>query len=100
MAWDMMEWVLDNEYEDQRVANPDVERSILILDAPESELIPIMDQCLFEYPMCKVFSLPSITSERRRKVELGVKGPKEQVSLAFSQIQQAITDLGFEWSEL
>ncbi len=100
MAWDMMEWVLDNEYEDQRVATPNVERSILILDVPESELIPVMDQCLSKYPMCKVFSLPTITSDRRRKVELGVKGPKEQVSLAFSQIQQAITDLGFEWSEL
>ena len=100
MAWAMMEWVLDNEYAVHHVVDRDIERSILILDVPESTLIPLMDACLDKYPGCKVFSLPTLTAERLRRVELGVKGRQEVVDEAFIWLQKMVNRLDCEWSEL
>ncbi len=100
MAWSMMEWVLDNEYAVHHVADRDIERSILIFDVPESSLIPLMDECLNKYPGCKVFSLPTLTAERLRRVELGVKGRREVVDAAFVHLKKTVNQLDCEWTEL
>ena len=100
MAWSMMEWVLDNEYLEHHVMDRDIERSVLIFDVPESSLIPLMDECLGKYPGCKVFSLPTLTAERLRRVELGVKGTKEIVDEAFIHLKKMVSRLDCEWNEL
>jgi molybdopterin-biosynthesis enzyme MoeA-like protein len=100
MAWSMMEWVLDNEYIEHHVMDRDIERSVLIFDVPESSLIPLMDECLDKYPGCKVFSLPTLTAERLRRVELGVKGTKAIVDEAFIHLQKMVSRLECEWNEL
>ena len=100
MAWSMMEWVLDNEYASHHVVDRDIERSILIFDVPESSLIPLMDECLNKYPECKIFSLPTLTAERLRRVELGVKGRRDIVDAAFLYLQNTVNQLDYEWTEL
>ena len=100
MAWSMMEWVLDNEYQHVQNFKPDIERSILVIDAPESELIPVMESCIQSYAECKVFSLPTITEDRKRRVELGVRGPSDLADKAIETIKQEIEALGFVWKDL
>lgn len=96
MAWAMMEWVLDSEYLDQHRESPPVDIAIVVKDAPESQLIDLMNACLHEYPACKVFSLPTLTAEGRR-IELGVKGDAVQAEQALVFLQQGVSALGFTW---
>ena len=100
MAWSMMEWVLDSEYSEIHLSIRDIERSLLILDVPESNLIPLMDECLTMFPGCKVFSLPTITEDRKRRVELGVKGIPTLVDEAYDHLKGLVRSLNCQWSEL
>jgi hypothetical protein len=47
-----------------------------------------------------VFSLPTLTPERLRRVELGVKGTKEIVDEAFIHLKKMVNRLECEWNEL
>ena len=96
MAWTMMEWVLDSEYLDQHRDVPPVDIAIVVHDAPESQLIDLMNECLARFPACKVFSLPTLTAEGRR-IELGVRADPDQAALALELLKQGVTDLGFDW---
>ena len=49
---------------------------------------------------CKVFSLPTITDDRKRRVELGVKGNKDVVDSAFAYIKKMVSQLDCKWEEL
>ena len=82
MAWPMLGWVL-NQYFTQLVEQ-EVEKSIIIKQTPESELIDLMLEIEAAYPQVKVFSLPHVGSERY--VELGIKG-KESVDEAMAEIK-------------
>ncbi len=96
MAWSMLEWVLDTEYLGQHRESPPVDIAIVVKDAPESQLIDLMNACLHEYPACKVFSLPTLTAEGRR-IELGVKGESAQAQQALAFLQRGVDALGFTW---
>ena len=96
MAWSMMEWVLDSEYLDQHRESPPVDIAIIVKNAPESQLIDLMNACLHAYPACKVFSLPTLTAEGRR-IELGIKGEAAQAEQALVFLQREVTALGFSW---
>lgn len=96
MAWPMMEWVLDTRYAHLFHPQPTQDVSILIYDAPESQLIDLMNQTLSRYPKVKVYSLPSFTPEGRR-IELGVRGNAEQVDRAMVELRAGVTGLGFRW---
>ena len=96
MAWSMMEWVLDVEYLDQHRDTPPVDIAIIVKDAPESQLIDLMNECLNRFPACKVFSLPTLVAEGRR-VELGVNGEPGQAAQALGFLKQGVSELGFEW---
>lgn len=96
MAWAMMEWVLDAEYLDQHRESPPVDVAIIVRDAPESQLIDLMNECLGRFPACKVFSLPTITAEGRR-IELGVKGEAKLAQQALELLRQGVSKLGFSW---
>ena len=96
MAWPMMEWVLDNEYVHLHRTDPPVDMAIVVRGAGESQLIDLMNACIARYPALKLFSLPSVSPERR--IELGVKGEAKLASEALAFLQQGVSALGFAWA--
>lgn len=84
MAAPMMEWVLDTHYPHLFHQTAYVERSVFVYESMESTLTPLMEALEAEFPQIKVFSLPSVgDAQRRRHIELGVKGEPEQVEVSF-----------------
>ncbi len=101
MAWPMIEWVLDTKY--AHLLNRDrwQEASIVVLEAPESELIPVMETVGTRYPGVKVFSLSSMSDDgKRRHVELGVRGDPTEVSDAMALLCAAVRDAGYAFRAL
>ncbi len=98
MAHPMIEWVLDTYYQHLFHTQDYSETSILVMDAGESQLIDLMNHIVAKYPELKLFSLPKL--DNRRTTELGVKGPANSTETAIAEIRQAVTALGFPWSEL
>lgn len=87
MAWPMLEWVLDTHYAHlfHQVARD--EKAVLVFEAMESTLTPMMEALEEKYPLIKVFSLPSVGDQQiRRHIELGVKGEPVQVAAAFVEM--------------
>jgi molybdopterin-biosynthesis enzyme MoeA-like protein len=103
MAWPMIEAVLESEYRSHFNAAPDVERSLLIFNTPESAVVPMMVQVERDFPQVRTFSLPSLGDGRdgrpaRRHIELGVKGPPAQIDAAFETLRRAVEQSGAEFS--
>lgn len=98
MSHPMIEWVLDTHYSHLFHQQDYVEASILVMEAGESKLIDLMNHILTKYPDLKLFSLPKLDS--RRTTELGMKGAASLVEAAMSDIKQAVTMLGFPWTEI
>ncbi len=96
MAWPMMEWVLDNEYAHLHRTDPPVDMAIVVRGAAESQLIDLMNACIARYLALKLFSLPSVSPERR--IELGVKGEAKLASEALAFLQHGVSALGFAWA--
>ena len=95
MAWPMIEWALDTYHADlfHRVAR--LEKSVLLYDAMESTLTPLMEAVESEFPGVKVFSLPTVgDAVTRRHIELGVKGEALQVEPAFQRLLAGLAQLG------
>jgi molybdopterin-biosynthesis enzyme MoeA-like protein len=87
MAWPMLEWVLDTHYSHLFHQTPFAEQAVLVFDAMESSLTPMMEALEAKYPQIKVFSLPSVGDANiRRHIELGVKGEPTQVAAAFAEM--------------
>ncbi|MEB0138397.1 MULTISPECIES: competence/damage-inducible protein A [unclassified Undibacterium] len=85
MAWPMIEWVLDTHYPHLFHQQARAEQSVFVYEAIESVLTPLMERLEADYPLIKVFSLPTVASEnQRRHIELGVKGDAAQVPLAYA----------------
>jgi molybdopterin-biosynthesis enzyme MoeA-like protein len=100
MAWPMVEWVLDNRY--RHLADRDrwAEASIIVYEAGESQLIPVMDAVGAGFPRIKVFSLPSMGEDgTRRHVELGVRGDPAQVAQAMERLRGGVRESGFPFRE-
>jgi molybdopterin-biosynthesis enzyme MoeA-like protein len=73
MAWPMLDWVLATR--DPPLASPaSGERAIVVHGAGESQLLPLMNECVARYPQLKLFSLPSMVVDGRRRIELGFRG--------------------------
>lgn len=98
MAWPMMEWVLDTHYAHLFHQNVITEQAIVVWDAGESQLIDLMNHIVATHPEVKLFSLPKL--DTRRTIELGVKGPAEQVAAAMADITQGVTQAGFPWQAM
>ena len=100
MAWPMVEWVLDSRY--RQLADRDrwAEASIIVYEAGESQLIPVMDAVGAGYAGIKVFSLPSMGDDgSRRHVELGVRGDPAQVAQAMERLRSGVREAGFPFRE-
>jgi molybdopterin-biosynthesis enzyme MoeA-like protein len=99
MAWPMIEWVLDNHYANLFNREPHLEQSVLVYEAAESALTPLMVALEQQYPRVKVFSLPSVgDATTRRHIELGVKGEPAQTLEAFQQLRAELARLNVEFS--
>jgi molybdopterin-biosynthesis enzyme MoeA-like protein len=103
MAWPMLEAVLDSEYAEHFNAKPIAERALLVFGTPESALVPMMLVVERDFPGVRTFSLPSLGDGRdgriaRRHIELGVKGPPEQINAAFEALRSAVQSSGAEFS--
>jgi len=87
MAWPMIEWVLDTHYPHLFRQAAWAEKSVLVFGLAESTLTPLMEAIEVEFPLVKVFSLPSVGDANiRRHIELGVKGEPVRVGEAFVKL--------------
>ena len=99
MAWPMIEWVLDTHYAHLFRQVPRFEKAVLVFGIAESTLTPLMERLEQEFPLVKVFSLPSVgDATTRRHIELGVKGEPAQVESAFATMLKALDQMGAEYS--
>ena len=98
MAWPMFEWVLESHYADLFHRRAWAERSMLVFEAAESTLTPLMELIEAQFPLVKVFSLPHVGDEKtRRHIDLGVKGDPQQVEPAFEKMQEGLRQLQAEY---
>lgn len=92
MAHPMACWVLDQYY---RVGGtPERELSLKVFGAPESTLLPLMQQLTADHPQLKLFSLPRLGSDGF--VELGLRG-HEGLEQAFAALRQGVAKLGLHY---
>jgi molybdopterin-biosynthesis enzyme MoeA-like protein len=91
MAWPMTEWVLDTRYRERFDSQKWGEASILVYEAGESQLIPVMKAVEAAFPAIKVFSLPSMGRDGSRiHVELGVRGTPSEVGPAMELLRRTV----------
>ncbi len=100
MAWPMVEWVLDTRYVHLHHIEDYVEKSIIVWDVYEGQLMNLMRELAAAFPTATLFSLPTIADEGgRRSLELGMKGPAAQVARAMARIKAGVTTRGYPWEE-
>ena len=90
MAWPMAEWVLDHRY--PGVSGSLQEASLLVLETPESALVPLMEQFTGRFPSFKLYSLPRLGEPLR--IELGLRG-RGDISAAMTALAEALQEAGF-----
>lgn len=95
MAWPMAEWVLDTHYRAHLRQVSYLEKSVILFEAMESTLTPLMERIEAGHPDIKVFSLPSVDHPQwGRHIELGVKGPPQAVDAAYADMLAGVRDFG------
>ena len=99
MAWPMLDWVLAQWLPDL-AREPHVERGVVVHDAGESQLLPLMESITAAHPAVKLFSLPALLPDNVRRIELGVRGPAPAVEAAFAQLREGVIASGFRWEPL
>lgn len=99
MTQPMMEWVLDTYYADAK-QTPSVEKAIRLLDGAESEWIEFMEDFERQYPSLRLFSLPHISVEGRRTIELGVEGEPALAEAGLKFIMQEVNKRQQAWEPL
>jgi molybdopterin-biosynthesis enzyme MoeA-like protein len=85
MAWPMARWVVDKFY-----PSPDeklTQRSLLVIETPESRLVGIMEAHKQRFPEVKLYSLPSLGDNSY--IELGIRG-RGDITPAFIALQEAL----------
>jgi molybdopterin-biosynthesis enzyme MoeA-like protein len=98
MAWPMVEWVLDERYAHLHHRVAEAEDSVIVYDAAESTLTPLMESLEARFPGLKVFSLPSVgDASRPRHIELGVRGAPAQVPEAMAALKRGVDECGGRW---
>ena len=95
MAWPMIEWALERDCARWFHQRPQRERSVVLYQAMESQLVPLMEQIEAEHWGVKVFSLPSVDHPvHGAHIELGVKGTPEAVEGAWRALWAALQKMG------
>jgi molybdopterin-biosynthesis enzyme MoeA-like protein len=99
MAWPMLDWVLATR-PPAHAARPRGERAIVVYGAGESQLLPLMNDCVARYPQLKLFSLPSFLPEGGRRIELGFRGDAATLDAALAHLSAGVEAGGFRWEDL
>ena len=99
MAWPMLDWVLAS-YHASFAGPPEEERAIVVWDAGESALLPLMNDNVARFPQLKLFSLPSFLPEGGRRLELGVRGDPATVDAALAHLVAGVAAEGLRWEPL
>jgi molybdopterin-biosynthesis enzyme MoeA-like protein len=99
MAWPMLDWVLATHYPALR-REPEVERALVVHDAGESQLLPLMNDNVERFPNVKLFSLPSFVTDGKRRLELGVRGAAADVDAAYEHLRAGVERAGFPFEPL
>lgn len=99
MAWPMLDWVLENWYAGLGGEQP-VELAVVVHDAGEGQLLPLMERVTAQFPRAKLFSLPSFRADGGRRLELGVRGLARDVTPAFDVLREGVATSGFAWQPL
>ena len=95
MAWPMAEWVLDRHYGHALRLR---EQALMVRGAPESRLIPLMEELGARFPAVKLFSLPHLgESEQDRYIVLGFRG-RGDLSAAMSALRAGLDAEGVDHS--
>jgi len=98
MAEPMMKWALDTHHSELFHQTAHAEKSVIVYDGIESTLTPLMEAIEVEFESVKVFSLPSVgDGNRRRHIELGVKGEPQAVEAAYSRMLSGLDALRQEY---
>ncbi|MEO0317389.1 MAG: hypothetical protein RL404_1066 [Pseudomonadota bacterium] len=98
MAAPMMAWALDTHHSHLFHQVAHAEKSVIVYDGIESRLTPLMEAIEAEFGDVKVFSLPSVgDANRRRHIELGVKGEPLQVASAYLKLLAGLDELKQEY---
>jgi molybdopterin-biosynthesis enzyme MoeA-like protein len=98
MAEPMMKWALDTHHSELFHQIAHAEKSVIVYDGIESTLTPLMEAIEAEFESVKVFSLPSVgDGNRRRHIELGVKGEPEAVEAAYVRMLSGLDTLRQEY---
>ena len=101
MAHPMIEWALETFYRDEfRPVAGTVEKAFLLTGpkAYESALLDLMERIVSAYPTLRLFSLPSLTGNARRHLELGVEGEPGLVDKAMDEIRSEVEQRGISWT--
>jgi molybdopterin-biosynthesis enzyme MoeA-like protein len=96
MAWPMLDWVLANEHAGLS-RTPPVERAIVVFGAGESQLLPLMDECVARFPRVKLFSLPTFVADGGRRLELGVRGDAAEAERAIAYMRSGVEAAGWRY---
>ena len=95
MAWPMMAWALDHLHADLHGSHRMDEHAVVVYGAIESRLTPLMVDIEARFAPVKVFSLPSVDHPvHGRHIELGVKGPAEQMDAAYQALKSGVIQFG------
>jgi molybdopterin-biosynthesis enzyme MoeA-like protein len=97
MAWPMIESVLDSRYRHLFSTAPDVDRTLIALEAREGDLIPLMEDFVVRYPQLKLSSLPSFGNDRIAvmHIEFGFCGPQALAEVALAEFAAALKARGY-----
>lgn len=96
MAKPMMEWVLDHYYVDYQQP-PTIEKAIRLMNGQESEWVDFMQQFELTFPSLRLFSLPSISEDDKRTIELGVEGKESDVLKGYEALVAEAQRRKSEW---
>jgi len=100
MAWPMVDWVLERHFKHLYHSEDYTEQAIIIQDGHEGGLIDLMERITAAYPGAGLFSLPSVAENGHpRSVELGMKGPVEDVGAAMAEIKAEVSARGLQWQD-
>ena len=98
MAWPMVAAVLDGDFAHLHHQRDYIERSVTVWEAYEGHLIDLMETLNATYPAVSVFSLPAFAEgARRRSIELGVKGPADDVAAAMAAMLAELAARNYTW---
>lgn len=96
MAWPMLDWLLEHRY--PQSWEPDRECAVRVTGVRESDLCALMDTLSDRYPQVRLFSLPHLGEVPA--IELGFRGERAAVRVAYSELLQALDDFGLHYTPL